>query len=285
MRTIFFLALLFVAAYAAVDTPGNLDITINKADEIAATYTSEDGSATVSFISQQSLLYVYTGQDKSTLFNAINYGAFTHLEIPGLDATYLISNNRKADQIVIDVSYRNLVLPTIDTSIAHTVEENADFLARIAGNTTTDAIVSAQESLSSFFFSAITTREVAAMPYLSMKLASNLITGTTHPASLPLHGTSLEFMKLRGDQFDTDMLAQVNELFHSDKESSDVGCSIIDYCGNECFGMCGYGCTCIEWWCGTCGCHVGCYEHDYCCSCEGMFTPCCINFVFWSCDE
>lgn len=43
---------------------------------------------------------------------------------------------------------------------------------------------------------------------------------------------------------------------------------------NNCFGMCGKGCSCWEWVCGDCCWHVGCYYHDKCCAKEFFQTRC-----------
>jgi hypothetical protein len=42
-----------------------------------------------------------------------------------------------------------------------------------------------------------------------------------------------------------------------------------DPCHNQCYGMCGPGCTCWEWACGDCSYHSSCAEHDdWCRSCS-----------------
>lgn len=61
-------------------------------------------------------------------------------------------------------------------------------------------------------------------------------------------------------------------------------CEIEDKCDNACFGMCGNGCNCWRWYCGTCDCVQDCYDHDYYCSCKGMLSFWCVNGFWVDCD-
>lgn len=54
--------------------------------------------------------------------------------------------------------------------------------------------------------------------------------------------------------------------------------------GDECYGQCGYGCTCWSWACGDCCFHIACYDHDSCCREEFFQTRCLFPFDF-SCDQ
>ena len=51
-----------------------------------------------------------------------------------------------------------------------------------------------------------------------------------------------------------------------------TSCPSTDHCpgSNECFGMCGRGCSCWEFLCGDCCRHRGCEEHDVCCRSSGF---------------
>ncbi|XP_078349539.1 uncharacterized protein LOC144634461 [Oculina patagonica] len=47
--------------------------------------------------------------------------------------------------------------------------------------------------------------------------------------------------------------------------------------GNDCYGMCGKGCSCWKFVCGDCCWHQGCYEHDRCCDEKGYFHEYCLR--------
>jgi hypothetical protein len=56
---------------------------------------------------------------------------------------------------------------------------------------------------------------------------------------------------------------------------------------DECFGLCGYGCTCWAFVCGDCCYHLGCKDHDICCR-DSFYSVSCLLPVpyFWfSCDK
>ena len=53
---------------------------------------------------------------------------------------------------------------------------------------------------------------------------------------------------------------------------------------DDCYGLCGYGCTCWQWACGDCCFHLWCYDHDTCCRQEYFQTRCLVPHGF-SCDS
>ena len=63
------------------------------------------------------------------------------------------------------------------------------------------------------------------------------------------------------------------------------GCGMEDKCDNECFGMCGNGCSCWSWVCGDCDCHCLCENHDYFCSCESIYEYNCWAMWEWLDDD
>ena len=61
------------------------------------------------------------------------------------------------------------------------------------------------------------------------------------------------------------------------------------YCDNDCFGMCGLKCWCLDFVCDhlggdECGCWNGCYKHDMICCHDGYTSYCCVNFFWITCD-
>lgn len=95
--------------------------------------------------------------------------------------------------------------------------------------------------------------EVRALPWLSRALGSMGYTGSQYPASLAMHKMARQSAEALG--IDLPPLAV---------EAPDGA-----YCGrptaNECYGMCGNGCSCWSWVCGDCCYHSGCAKHDSWC--------------------
>jgi len=94
--------------------------------------------------------------------------------------------------------------------------------------------------------------EVQELPWLSRALGVQGYTGSAYPASLPLH-------KIARQSADA-LNIQVPPIAQASEES---------YCSrptaNDCYGMCGPGCTCWSWVCGDCCYHSGCAKHDTWC--------------------
>ena len=50
--------------------------------------------------------------------------------------------------------------------------------------------------------------------------------------------------------------------------------------GNNCFGMCGYGCNCWSWVCKDCCVHTFCETHDQCCADENFVSGACFAVIY-----
>ncbi len=96
--------------------------------------------------------------------------------------------------------------------------------------------------------------EVRELPWLSRSLGALGYTGNNFPAALAMHSMARESANALGI-----------ELPPLAVEPSAEG----DFCGqptaNDCYGMCGYGCSCWSWVCGDCCYHGGCAKHDSWC--------------------
>lgn len=100
--------------------------------------------------------------------------------------------------------------------------------------------------------------EYRTLPFLSRALAVNGIFGTTHAASLYLHGLGLSSAQINKINIGIEDRITVQKKKRCQDQSSDP-------CHNDCFGMCGNGCSCWKWVCGDCCIHVGCLTHDVTC--------------------
>jgi hypothetical protein len=103
--------------------------------------------------------------------------------------------------------------------------------------------------------------EVRALPFLSRWLGEMGYTGSKFPAALPLHKMARQSADALG--------IEVQPLATTTDENS--------FCtrptANECYGMCGPGCTCWSWVCGDCCYHYGCAVHDSWCR-QGQWYYC-----------
>jgi hypothetical protein len=105
--------------------------------------------------------------------------------------------------------------------------------------------------------------EVAQLPTLSRALGVMGVTGSAFPASLALHKAARQSADALG--------ISVQKL--DTVESTTAYCQAYPNSGNDCYGMCGPGCSCWSWVCGDCCYHYGCAVHDNWCR-EGKWWYC-----------
>jgi hypothetical protein len=104
--------------------------------------------------------------------------------------------------------------------------------------------------------------EIAQLPALSRALGVRGFTGSDYPAVLALHKTARESASALG--------INVEKL---DTPQSTGYCQAYPNSGNDCYGMCGNGCSCWSWVCGDCCYHGGCAKHDDWCR-QGQWYYC-----------
>ena len=155
------------------------------------------------------------------------------------------------------------------------------------------------------------SREAALMIEASFVLGKEYgINGRDNPEALPLHGIAMQLATMRHRENIED--AAVEGIICGDKCPSE-GCPAPSKDGdytpceptdsytacppchdNECYGMCGKDCCCMDWVCGDCCWHQYCHDHDVCCTQQGFFNPLsmCVRFgtmvgklITAGCDE
>jgi len=75
-----------------------------------------------------------------------------------------------------------------------------------------------------------------------------------------------------------------NPLLEAAGVADKLGCTAYPNQNNDCFGMCGLGCTCWSFVCGDCCYHQGCADHDNYCRTRGMSSACCLAIGGFSCS-
>jgi hypothetical protein len=105
--------------------------------------------------------------------------------------------------------------------------------------------------------------EMRALPWMSRALGSMGYTGKAYPASLSLHKMARQSAEALG--------IDLPPLTTQATEADGAYCSRPT--ANECYGMCGPGCSCWSWVCGDCCYHGGCAKHDTWCR-QGQWYYC-----------
>ena len=111
------------------------------------------------------------------------------------------------------------------------------------------------------------------------------INGEDEPAVLPFYTVSMTLTEAYNRQkrahvlFWDDFFTKRQAVTQGKYPNCDV--SVCPPCKeDECYGLCGYGCTCWKHLCRDCCYHKGCRDHDKCCRRDGFFSPSC-TFPFW----
>lgn len=107
----------------------------------------------------------------------------------------------------------------------------------------------------------LTVPEVKVLAYMSRALGARGITGSAFPASLALHKMARQSADALAVELEPLPPTAGEQLFCSRPTA------------NECYGMCGQGCSCWSWVCGDCCYHSGCAKHDSWCR-QGQWYYC-----------
>lgn len=124
------------------------------------------------------------------------------------------------------------------------------------------------------------------------------VIGSENPAALQFYSLAMNLQKMRGriqrrEEQRYKAYATAVETENAEKcPASSTACwkckdgSCKDICKDECFGLCGYGCSCWSYLCNDCCYHKGCYDHDICCRDEYSFWSCYVWAPFYfECDK
>ena len=103
------------------------------------------------------------------------------------------------------------------------------------------------------------------------------VTGMDEPAAMPFYTTAMKLTEARSriERRRTSRNSFSSYLYRPAviQKYPDCDLTTCPPCKeDECFGLCGYGCTCWIIVCGDCCLHKGCVEHDACCRKNGFFS-------------
>ncbi len=123
--------------------------------------------------------------------------------------------------------------------------------------------------------------------------------GTDYPAALRFYLLALRLLYAQ-DSTETDSHTTEDDAMMEPKQKRAIQCSQDkggDVCSrcpfrqgtNNCFGLCGRGCSCWSFVCGDCCVHEYCLTHDQCCADHGFFSYPCLavawRVIFSSCSH
>lgn len=187
-------------------------------------------------------------------FDSARNGDDVYLHLTGNDGRHLVTIETQADTYIMTYLGGRLVMTASrDVMLANSDAEDPE--AQLAGIEITGEIGTLDELLNA--------PEMAALPWMSRALGEQGLTGDTYPSSLALHKMAKQTATGLGI-----------DLPPLDTENENAGyCTSYPNRSNDCYGMCGPGCSCWSWVCGNCCYNSGCAKHDSWCR-QGKWYYC-----------
>jgi len=251
-----------------VELNSDINLLSQTKDLIKGTFKNPDSS--INFVSTSNSLSVFDETSGALIISFFDFD--THFQVHFARNSFLFSNNGQVMNVV-EVEKLNPAYSRHNNYLSLLKEKSNQQLMTDEAN----YISSLREFVASQYAHLLID--------LSFKLAELGISGASHPSSLPIHMPAMLIFKARKDiVVNPAVLARVNSK-HSAKVSlaQRGNCTLANVCKNPCFGLCGPDCTCWSFVCGDCNCWKGCQQHDCCCSCQGIFTACCLNVIQVKC--
>jgi len=245
------------------------------------------------FFVQPSSFTLTDARTGAMVFSLLDYGSFTQVTL-WPDHKFLIASNTSAP--VLDLALlqahepSRFALLAVDAAVQQPLGAHQHEYDEFASWLSPSEVASSEQRLLTLLQAFRGTHYAAALVHLSVALALDGVSTPDFPSATPLHLTAMRVAKLRPDvRVDPMDVQHANALvLHGYQNASllpqEAGCSLTDTCDNPCFGMCGPDWQCWSWVCGTCDCYLGCWQHDCCCSCRGILTPCCLDVFSVHCD-
>ena len=135
--------------------------------------------------------------------------------------------------------------------------------------------------LSDALHDLMNVEEVGLLEEAAEAVGQKGLTGKNTPAAMPFFVFALQVTQL---QTENDGILITNSTTATRVQRADCSTECPPCPNNNCFGMCGKGCSCWKWVCGDCCWHVGCYYHDMCCA-KDFFQTKCLFPVGFNCNQ
>ena len=190
--------------------------------------------------------YVDPSTNIGIKFDSARVGDMLYLDLVSMNGTELVHAETVGDNYVFRYMGGQLKLTVAKAWIAQVKAEGED------GPAAADESAAQWEGDRTVLDSMLLLPEMSTLPWLSRALGVAGISGSSYPSSMALHKTARQSAKA--------LAIEVPPLEMATENSQ---CSRPTY--NECYGMCGNGCSCWSWVCGDCCYHGGCAQHDSWC--------------------
>ena len=170
-------------------------------------------------------------------------------------------------------------------SIVMGEEKMSDDVYKYLDNTTVN------ETRQSVFYNLAMSKETLLIIEAAQALGDRGIRGVDYPAVMRFYLLALRLANSRDDTAGADSTTPGGKLFDRHRQTRATRCSSngaiceTNRCpfkrgSNDCFGLCGKGCSCWSFVCNNCCVNQYCRTHDQCCADKGFFSSACLS-VAW----
>ena len=191
------------------------------------------------------------------------------------------------------INYDDYIIPKdamnlMESIMAGNGKMSDDILQRLDNKTVNETRQSALYNIAMSYEAVLIIEAAQALGELG-------VMGSDYPSVMRFYQLALQLANVResGEEYEGDSFAPDTKR-HQPRQRRAERCSSngatcpsgqcpyrLSYDGynNDCFGLCGYGCSCWRFVCGDCCLHEYCRSHDDCCRTQGFFTFTCFSVV------
>ena len=266
--------------------PGGLTVIVITQEQLQGQYYGSAGGihfqTTVN--SSHVSLFVATESGEPVL-NILHHVDLSMTMMGVKNATFLVMESKSGHKTYMDYVIPNTLTNLIQSMMVGQVNNmSTDIVQQLDNKTVAQTRQSSLQNLAS-------SREAALIIEAAIALGEHGIQGTEYPAAMSFYQLALKLARA-GKEVASSFTLNTKVNKEPRKKRGVVCSNVDDVCercpfqydvngySNNCFGLCGYGCSCWHFVCGDCCLHQFCLTHDKCCADNGFHSWACMAVVW-----
>ena len=228
-------------------------------------------------------LFVATESGEPVL-NILHHVDLSMTMMGAKNATFLVMESKSGHKTYMDYVIPNTLTNLIQSMMVGQANMSTDVVQQLDNKTVAQMRQSSLQNLAS-------SKEASLIIEAAIALGEHGIQGTEYPAAMSFYQLALKFAR-DGKEVASNFTLN-KKVSKKPKKKRGVMCSNVDdvceWCpfhydkndySNNCFGLCGDGCSCWYFVCGDCCVHQFCLTHDQCCADNGFYSWACMSVVW-----
>ena len=221
-------------------------------------------------------LFVTTESGEPVL-NILHHVDLSMTMMGAKNATFLVIESKSGHKTYMDYVIPNTLTNLIQSMMVGQVNMSTDIVQQLDNKTVAQTQHSSLQNLAS-------SKEASLIIEAAIALGEHGIQGTEYPAAMSFYQLALKLART-GKAIESNFTLNEKES-KEPRQRRGVTCDDecercpFQYDNNDCFGLCGYGCSCWHFVCGDCCVHQFCLTHDQCCADNGFYSWACLAVVW-----